>query len=345
MRQHRRRSVPAAIVGALVLPVLVACGGGGTAPAPAVTGPAVTGPAVTGPAVTGPAVTGPAVTPGTPPPAAAPDVAAQFGRLEREFDARLGVFALDTGTGASVVHRADERFAYASTFKVLAAAAVLDRTSTEELDEVVPFTAEDLVDHSPVTELHVGAGMSLRDLAAAATTVSDNTAANLLLEHLGGPGGFESALRELGDTVTDPERTETALNEAVPGDVRDTSTPRAMATDLHAYVLGDALGEEDRAVLVGWMRANTTGDALIRAGVPEGWVVGDRTGAGGYGTRNAVAVVWPPAGAPLVLAVMSDRDAEDADHDDALVAAATAVAVAAVRPGAVVPSPPAVPAP
>ncbi|ABS03417.1 class A beta-lactamase [Kineococcus radiotolerans] len=335
MRQHRRRSVPAAIVGALVLPVLVACGGGGTAPAPAVTGPAVTGPAVTGPAVT----------PGAPPPAAAPDVAAQLARLEREFDARLGVFALDTGTGASVVHRADERFAYASTFKVLAAAAVLDRTSAEELDEVVPFTAEDLVDHSPVTELHVGAGMSLRDLAAAATTVSDNTAANLLLEHLGGPGGFESALRELGDTVTDPERTETALNEAAPGDVRDTSTPRAMATDLHAYALGDALGEEDRAVLVGWMRANTTGDALIRAGVPEGWVVGDRTGAGGYGTRNAVAVVWPPAGAPLVLVVMSDRDAEDADHDDALVAAATAVAVAAVRPGAAVLSPPVVPAP
>lgn len=251
--------------------------------------------------------------------------------LELEFDARLGVYGVDTGSGRAVEHRADERFAYASTFKALAAAAVLDQTSAAELDEVVRYTSADLVTYSPVTEQQVDTGMTLRDLADAAVRYSDNTAANLLLRRLGGPAGLEEALRGVGDQVTQVDRIETDLNEAVPGDDRDTSTPRALASDLQAYAVGDALSEEDRLLLTDWLRRNTTGDELIRAGVPAGWEVGDKTGAGGYGTRNDIAVVWPPGRAPIVLAVLSSREAQDAEYDDALIARATEVVLSGLR--------------
>jgi Beta-lactamase class A len=270
----------------------------------------------------------PPVTTAPPAPSAAPDFAAP----EAEFDARLGVYAVDTGTGRTVEHRADERFGYASTFKALAVGALLRVTSTAELDQVVRYTRADLVTHSPITRRHVDRGMTLRELADAAVRHSDNTAANLLLRRLGGPAGLERELRDLGDRVTDPERIEPELNEAAPGDRRDTSTPRALATDLRAYVVGDALSAEDRELLIGWLRGNTTGDTLIRAGVPTGWQVGDKTGSGGYGTRNDIAVVWPPDGAPIVLAILSSRDRRDAGHDDRLIARAAKLTIEALRP-------------
>ncbi|MEU4568194.1 class A beta-lactamase [Micromonospora sp. NPDC023956] len=266
----------------------------------------------------------------TPTPAAGPVAGRAFGALEARFGARLGVYAVDTGSGATVAHRADERFGYASTFKALAAAALLDATSPAELDRVVRYTRADLLPHAPVTGRNVGTGMSLRDLAEAAVRYSDNTAANLILAELGGPAGFARHLQALGDRTTKPARTEPGLNEAAPGDDRDTSTPRALATDLRAYVLGDALDAADRALLTDWLRRNTTGDGLVRAGVPAGWAVGDKTGTGGYGTRNDIAVLWPPGGAPIVLAVLSSRAAEDAEHDDALIAEATRAALDAL---------------
>lgn len=243
--------------------------------------------------------------------------------LEASFDARLGVVAVDTGSGRRVEHRADERFAYASTVKALLAAAVLDSTTDEELDEVIPFTSSDLVTYSPVTENRVGEGMTRRELADAAVRFSDNTAANLLLEDLGGPEALARALRAVGDDVTLPARTEPDLNEAVPGDDRDTSTPRALAASLRAFAVDEALSATDRQVLNGWLQGNTTGDELIRAGVPAGWLVGDKTGSGGYGTRNDIAVITPPGRSPIVLAVLSDKGEVDAESDAALIAAAT----------------------
>ncbi|WP_433393955.1 class A beta-lactamase [Micromonospora sp. KLBMP9576] len=264
----------------------------------------------------------------TAPTSSAPDRRHEFRQLEEKFDARLGVYAIDTGTGRTVRYRPDERFAYASTFKALAAAEILDETTDAELDRVVRYSADDLVSYSPITEQHVAEGMTLRAIADAAVRYSDNTAANLMLRHLGGPERFEKELRKIGDKVTDPARYETELNEGTPGDRRDTSTPRAMAGSLRAYTVGDALEPSDRDTLNGWLRGNTTGGALIRAGVPDGWVVGDKTGSGGYGTRNDIAVIWPPNRAPIVLAVLSSRDEKDADYDDALIAEATKVVMA-----------------
>ncbi|WBB51330.1 class A beta-lactamase [Verrucosispora sp. WMMA2044] len=254
--------------------------------------------------------------------ASAAPVTVDFAPLEREFDARLGVYAIDTGSGSTVAHRAEERFAYASTFKALAAGAVLAATSDEELDRAVSYSRDDLVTYSPITERHVDTGLSLRAIADAAVRYSDNTAGNLLLKQLGGPSGFRQALREVGDEVTEPVRWETELNAYVPGERRDTSTPRALATTLRAYAVDEALSPADRAVLVDWLKGNTTGDKTIRAGVPEGWAVGDKTGSADHGTRNDIAVIWPPERAPIVLAVLSDRAEPDAERDDALLARA-----------------------
>ncbi|MFD3611374.1 class A beta-lactamase [Streptomyces atroolivaceus] len=271
--------------------------------------------------------------PGPPPSASAPSrttpaeprTERAFAELERKYDARLGVYALDTGSGRTVTNRPDERFAYASTCKALLAGAVLDRNSLRELDRLVRYSRDDLVSHSPVTERHVATGMSLRELCDATVCYSDNAAANLLFRELGGPRGLQDALRGLGDDVTRCDRYEVALSDAVPGDLRDTSTPRALADDLRAYVLGTTLPTDKRAVLTDWLKRNTTGDHAIRAGTPDGWQVGDKTGTGGYGTRNDIAIVWPPGRAPIALAVLSRRDTKDAERDDALLARAAEV--------------------
>jgi beta-lactamase class A len=258
-------------------------------------------------------------------------VPADFSGLEAQFDARLGVYAVDTGSGRVVEHRADERFPYCSTFKALQAAALLARTEPAELDRRITYTSADLVDNSPITSQHDG--MTLRELMDAAIRYSDNTASNMLFKELGGPDGLEKDLRALGDRVTEMDRIETALSEGAPGDIRDTTSPRAFAANLRKYVLGDALPADDRALLTDWLRNNKTGDTTIRAGVPAGWVVGDKTGTGGYGTRNDIAVLWPPNHAPIVIAVMSTRGKKDATRDDRLVAEAAQTATVALMEG------------
>ncbi|MET9794086.1 class A beta-lactamase [Nocardiopsis alba] len=259
------------------------------------------------------------------------DVEAEFEALEAEYDTRLGVYALDTGSGEEVEFREDERFAFASTFKSLLAGVVLSENSLEEMERVITYDEDVLVSHSPVTEENVGTGMSLLELCDATVRFSDNAAANLLLEELGGPEGFTESLEELtGDDVTTLDRYETDMSAAVPGDERDTSTPEALAGSLEAFTLGDVLPEDRREVLVDMLVRNTTGDDVIRAGVPEGWVVGDKTGTGGYGTRNDIAVVWPEEGDPIVLAVLSTMEVEDAEPQDSLIAEATEVVVEAL---------------
>jgi beta-lactamase class A len=279
------------------------------------------------PGVQPPTLTTPfaAVSP-SPAPLAPIEAPAEFAALEKQFDARVGVYALDTGSGKSLVHRPDTRFAFCSTIKVFSTAALL--ASGADLDTVVTYRKGDLVTYSPITSKHVDDGMSLRAVADAAIRYSDNTAANLLLDQVGGLSALGRALRSVGDATTHVDRTEPELNSAVPGDVRDTSTPRALATDLRTYVLGPTLDADDRALLTDLLRRNTTGDTLIRAGVPKGWVVGDKTGSGSYGTRNDIAVLWPPNRAPIVLAVLTSRKTPDAAKDDALVARAAELALA-----------------
>lgn len=255
----------------------------------------------------------------------------KFAQLENDFDARLGVYAMDTGSNQTIEYRPEERFAFTSTYKALAAAIVLKQNTMEELKEVIPYTEDDLVSYSPVTDKHVGTGMTLRDIGEAAVRYSDNTAGNLLFKELGGPKAFEQALRQIGDDITQADRYEPELNAFTPGDPRDTSTPKALATSLEAFVVGDILSDDKRELFTDWLRGNATGDTLIRAGSPENWEVGDKSGAGSYGTRNDIAVVFPENREPIVIAIMSRHDTENAEYDDALIAKVSEVALNALK--------------
>ncbi|GAF20098.1 LOW QUALITY PROTEIN: beta-lactamase class A [Bacillus sp. JCM 19046] len=255
------------------------------------------------------------------------DLTAPFSELEDQYDARLGVYALNTGNGQTIAFNEDERFAYASTHKALAVGVMLQQLSIEDLDKQVTFSEAELVTYSPITEQHVETGMSLREISDAQIRYSDNTAANLVFNEINGPAGFKEALRAIGDDVTEPERMETELNDVNPGETRDTSTPKALAESLYAFSFGDALDKEKQTLLNDWLIHNTTGDDVIRAGVPDDWVVGDKTGSASYGTRNDIGIIWPPNDEPIVIAVLSSKDEQDGKSDDALIAEATEAAL------------------
>ncbi len=173
--------------------------------------------------------------------------------------------------------------------------------------------------------------MTLAAVMQAALEYSDNTAANLLLVQLGGPHQLQQDLRNIGDRTTNSDRNEPSVNTATPGDPRDTSTAQALGTDLDRFVLGHLLSPGRRALLTSWLRHNTTGGPYIRAGVPAGWTVGDKTGNGDWGTRNDIAIAWPPHRAPVVISILSSRGSATATSDDALIADATRTALAGLR--------------
>lgn len=278
----------------------------------------------------------PPTTPSSPSSASSPpaDRHDELAELERTYDARLGVYALATGTGEVIAHRADERFAFCSTFKGLAAAAVLDRNPLSHLDTLVRYTEADLLKNASITPRHVSTGMTIRQLCDAAVRYSDGTAGNLLLRDLGGPAELTAYARGLGDTVTRMDRIEPLITEATPGDPRDTTSPRAFGSDYRKIVLGDALPPAKRAFLRDLLERNATGAGAkrVRAGVPKGWAVADKTGTGSYGTLNDIAVVWPPKSAPLVISIMSSKSTEDAAYDQALIAEAAAYVVSRLAP-------------
>lgn len=252
----------------------------------------------------------------------------QLQQLEAEFKGRLGVFALDAGSGEHLGHRADERFPFCSTFKMMLAAAVLGRSVREPqlLRQRLAYSKRDLVSHSPITEKHTGAGMTVAALCEATVQVSDNTAANVLMKRIGGPAAVTAFARSIGDQTFRLDRWETELNTAVPGDPRDTTTPEAMTRSLQALALGDALPALQRSQLQEWLQGSTTGAQRIRAGVPADWRVGDKTGTGDHGTANDIAVLWPPHRAPVLLTVYTTQPAQDAKPRNDVIAAAARIA-------------------
>jgi beta-lactamase class A len=240
--------------------------------------------------------------------------------LEMRLGGRLGVCAIDSGSDAVMAYRADERFAMASTFKWLLAAAVLAASQDGmPLDQPLPYSAAHILPNSPRTQARLNARgegeMAIGELCEAIVTVSDNTAANLLIEPIGGPEGLTHFLRQTGDAVTRLDRREIELNENLPGDPRDTTTPEAMASTLLRLLASDAvLNPASRERLVGWMVASTTGLDRLRAGLPAGWRAGDKTGTGGNGSHNDVAIVFPPGRKPIAIAsYMSESAVPNAD--------------------------------
>jgi beta-lactamase class A len=258
----------------------------------------------------------------------------QLAALEQSANGRLGVSLIDTADGTRFDYRADERFPLCSTSKIMAVAALLKRSEIEPglLDQSVEIKRSDLVNYNPITARHVGARMTLRALSAAAMQYSDNAAMNLLIERLGGPQSVTRFSRDIGDRVFRLDRAEPELNAATPGDERDTTSPAAMAATLRALALGPVLQDAGREQLVAWLKGNTTGAASIRAGVPASWLVGDKTGNGGYGSTNDIAVIWPAKRPPLVLAIyFTQKDPAAAPRRDVLARAAGIVTQSEAR--------------
>jgi beta-lactamase class A len=236
--------------------------------------------------------------------------------IEQRTGARIGVAALDTGSGKRLDYRSKERFPMCSTFKFLAAAAVLKRVDEKQdrLDRFVRYEAKDILEYAPVTKEHLkDGGMTLGALCAAAIEQSDNTAGNLLLDTIGGPVGLTNFARRVGDDMTRLDRKEPELNSATPGDERDTTSAAAMCADVQRLLLGNVLSESSRRQLEDWLQHNETGALMIRAGVPKAWSVGDKTGRGENGATNDVAIVRPSGRPPILIAIYSIGSTASAD--------------------------------
>lgn len=261
----------------------------------------------------------------------APAVLRELAALEARHGARLGVDAVDHATGRRIDYRADVRFAFCSVYKAPLVASVLrhDRGGTL-LNRVIRYGKSDLVEGDFVTGLYLTTGLTVRSLCVAALTQSDNVAANLLLELTGGPRGLTGFLRSIGDSVTRVDRNEPGVNTAIPGDLRDTTTPRAIGADITRLLLGSALAAPARRQLLSWMREDMVNVERFRAAVPAEWQIADKTGTGNYGVANDVGVVWTPQGRPITVAVLTTKTAPDADPDDQLVAGAARLVIRAL---------------
>jgi beta-lactamase class A len=252
---------------------------------------------------------------------------ARLAGLERRHPGRVCVSILDLASGKRIEHRANERILMCSTFKALAAAAVLARVDKgeEKLDRRVKFSKKDHVESgSPVTETRIGgSGMTVAELCDAAVTRSDNTAGNLLLASFGGPAGLTAFFRTLGDDVSRLDRIETELNyHDGPDDIRDTTTAAAMLEDLRKLLFTDVLSGPSRSQLAAWLINNKTGDTRLRAGLPKNWLVGDKTGTNGdkAGNANDIAAIWPPDRAPIIVTAFCEIPSIAADERNSIIA-------------------------
>jgi beta-lactamase class A len=246
-------------------------------------------------------------------PVARPNPMARIAGLEKEVGGRIGLAVLDTADGRRLSHRADERFAMCSTFKLMLSAAVLSRidAGTLRFEQPVSFSRSDLLPNSPLTDSHPdGGAVPLRTMLESVMEFSDNTGANRLLALIGGPEGYTAYLRSIGDPTTRLDRIERELNANIPGDPRDTTTPHAMLEDMRRVLLGDSLSSGSREQLLRWMRDCQTGRDRLRARLPAGWSAGDKTGTGSRGAVNDIAILYPPSQPPiLVTCYLSDSSA------------------------------------
>lgn len=270
--------------------------------------------------------------------AQASDPAQAFAALETQHGGRLGIAALDTGSRRRLAYRADERFPMCSTHKFQTVAAILSRVDHGQmsLDRKLPYGRDDLLAYAPVAKEHVEEGfLTIEAACAAAIQWSDNTADTLLLGLLGGPAGWTRYARSLGDQVSRLDRLEPALNSGIPDDPRDTSSPAAMVGALDTVLLGTALSAASRARLEAWMLAGKVSDTLLRAAVPAGWRVGDKSGSGERGSRNDIGILRPPrtnpfTDAPILVAVYYTGSSEPLAARESAVAEAGRIIVGAL---------------
>jgi len=251
----------------------------------------------------------------------------KLAELESSSAGRLGISAINTANNTRIEYRAEERFPFCSTGKIMVAAAILKQSENNPalLQKQIMYSQKDVdkSEYAPITKEYVDNGMSVGELCKAAMEYSDNAAMNLLMKILGGPEEVTAYARSIHDNIFRLDRWEPELNTAMPGDMRDTTSPTAMVTSLQRLALGNILALPQREQLQTWLKGNTTGSLRIRAGVPKGWVVGDKTGSGSYGTTNDIAIIWPPKCSPIVVAIYFTNNKKDALRRDDVIASAT----------------------
>ena len=254
----------------------------------------------------------------------------QLKQLEQSFNGKIGLYAIDTNNQAQLVYRSTEPFPVQSTFKLVDVAALLKKSMQDQplLQKKITYSKKDLIVWSPISEKHVADGMTISDLAAAAISYSDNTAANLIMKELGGPEAVTAFAHTLGNHSFNIQHWEPHLNSN-PNILQDIATPADMADSLVKLTLGHVLAKPQRTQLLSWMKANTTGNARIRAGVPKGWLVADKTGSGRYGVANDIGLIWPPNCKPIVIAVYTVRNNETAKRRDDVIASVTRIVLKA----------------
>lgn len=244
--------------------------------------------------------------------------------IESDWQGRIGVYAYDIYGSFTFGYREQERFPLCSSFKSLLAAAILQKSQHQllNLDTSIDFSERDLEFWSPITEENHAEGMTIGQLAQAALQYSDNGATNILLErYIGGPKGMNTFMKSIGDEDFRLDRWELELNTAIPGDERDTSTPKSMATSIGKLSFGNVLSASHQELFHDWLIGNTTGDNRIRAAVPKQWQVGDKTGTcGAYGAASDVAVIWREKASPLVIAIYTHKSEPSAKHSDKIIA-------------------------
>ncbi len=254
----------------------------------------------------------------------------QLAQLEATTGGRLGIAAIDTGNNQRIEYRANESFPMGCTSKVIGVAAILKQSMQDGqlLQQRIKYKKDDLTNWTPVTGKHLIDGMTVTELSAAAISYSDNTAMNLLLKKIGGPAEVNAFAHSIHDQhfKLDHWWPDEALANSASN--QDATTPAAMEESLRQIIFGDVLAKPQRDMLISWLKQNTTGDARIRAGVPQGWVVGDKTGSGfHYGTTNDIAVIWPPKGAPIIVTIYYTSDKRDAPKREDILAAATRILI------------------
>lgn len=249
--------------------------------------------------------------------------------LEAASGGRIGLFVINTKDNTRLQYHAKERFPMCSTSKVMAVSAILKQSekNTQLLKTKIVYTKKDVESsgYAPITKSNVIEGMVIGDLCKVAITQSDSAAMNLLMKKLGGPEAVTSFAHAIGDNQFRLDRYEPELNSAIPGDLRDTTTPKAMTESLNKLVFGDALELTQQNQLLTWLKGNATGSAKIRAGVPNGRLVGDKTGTGSYGTTNDIGIIWPPQGSPIVVSIYFTQNKKDASPRDDVIASVTRI--------------------
>lgn len=242
-------------------------------------------------------------------------------QIENDYDTQLGIYGMNTENGKEFKHNADERFAFASTYKAIASGIILNKRTPSELNQKVKINESDIVANSPVTEQYIGQTMSLKDLIKASMLQSDNTANNKIMQALGGVKGLKHELVQLGDHVSEPQRLEPDLNYFNPNSKADTTTPQAAAKTLNSILTSNEMNASNLALLKQTMIENKTGDSLIKAGMAKSDTVGDKSGqALTYATRNDLAFIYPKGQEkPIILAIYSKKDQKDAKPNDKVI--------------------------